>query len=117
MTQDVLIAMGFLDSQPMGLEGSGVVEAVGKGVTEFQVGDSVFYLHRGALATQLRIPWTSCSKNPPGLTWEQAASMPTVALTAIHCIMDLGRLQKGESVLIHSACGGRKETCLLLVFN
>src|ERR1700712_5737698 len=100
--------MEVLDSQPMGLEGSGIIEAVGSSVLDFHVGDHVSFLHRGCFSTRIKLHVTSCTRIPHGLSFEEAATMPCVYATAIHCLLDIGRLQKGETVLIHSGCGGKQ---------
>ena len=99
--------MGVLDPQPLGLEGAGIVEDVGSEVTGLQKGDRVFFMENGSLATSVKLSASSCIKLPLDLSFEEAATMPCVYSTAIHCLMDLGRLREGESVLIHSACGGK----------
>ena len=86
---------------------AGVVEDVGNGTNDIHIGDRVFFLHTGCLATSITIPATSCRRIPSELSFEEAATMPCVFATAIHCLVDIGRLRKGESVLIHSACGGK----------
>jgi NADPH:quinone reductase-like Zn-dependent oxidoreductase len=110
LRQDLLVSMGLVDRQPLGLEGSGVIENVGSEVADLRKGDRVFYLHTGCFATALTLPAASCVKIPATLSYEEAASMPCVYATAIHCLIEVGRLRKGESVLIHSACGGT--TCV-----
>lgn len=107
MTQDILVSMGILNPQPLGLEGAGIVESIGSEVTGFQPGDRVLMLETGCLATCVKIPANSCSRIPRDLTFQEAATVPCVFATAIHCLMDLGRLQRDETVLIHSACGGK----------
>lgn len=99
--------MGVLDPQSLGLEGAGIVEDIGSEVTDLQKGDRVFFMECGSFATCIKLPASSCIKIPLDLSFEEAATMPCVYTTAIHCLMDLGRLREGESVLIHSACGGR----------
>jgi NADPH:quinone reductase-like Zn-dependent oxidoreductase len=106
--------MGVLDPQPLGLEGAGTIEEVGSEVTDLQKGDRVFFIECGALSTCVKIPASSCIKIPLDLSLEEAATMPCVYATAIHCLMDLGRLREGESVLIHSACGGKTPARIIL---
>ena len=99
--------MGILEGHAMGLEGAGVIEKVGSEIVDLQAGDRVFYLGTGCLAARLKMSSTACIKIPDFLSFEQAATIPCVFVTAIHCLLDVGKLRKGESVLIHSACGGR----------
>ncbi|KAJ2982753.1 hypothetical protein NQ176_g1174 [Zarea fungicola] len=106
--RDVLIAMGIVDSTSnlMGLEAAGVVRQVGQHVTRFAPGDRVLALGTGCFTTQLAIESHRCVKLPDSLSFEAGATMPIVYSTAIHGLLEMGRLQAGDSVLIHSACGG-----------
>jgi NADPH:quinone reductase-like Zn-dependent oxidoreductase len=98
--------MGIVSGDSLGLEGSGIVVEVGSEVKDFQVGDRVLYIGQNCFSTKTAIPAQRCAKIPPTLSWEEAATMPCVYATVIHSLLNLGRLQKGQSVLIHSACGG-----------
>ncbi|BCR95830.1 type I polyketide synthase [Aspergillus luchuensis] len=105
--RDVLLAMGVLEDKEMsiGLEGSGVVTDVGTGVTNLQVGDRVIYLSKNCFATRITISATKCAMIPQSISYEEAATLPVVYATVIHSLLDVGGLQSGQSVLIHSACG------------
>ncbi|EHK97750.1 putative Phthiocerol synthesis polyketide synthase type I PpsC [Glarea lozoyensis 74030] len=104
--KDVLVSMGIVSGDGLGLEGSGTVVGVGSEVTDFQVGDRVLYIDQNCFSTRTAIPALRCAKIPSTLSWEEAATMPCVYATVIHSLLNLGRIQKGQSVLIHSACGG-----------
>ncbi|KAL8335898.1 hypothetical protein RB598_009873 [Gaeumannomyces tritici] len=106
--RDVLSANGIVDipEEGFGLEASGVVSAVGPDVRHLRPGDRVFLLNRGSFSTSITIPEELCEKIPDGLSLEDAATMPCVYATAIYSLFNIGRLQRGQSVLIHSACGG-----------
>ncbi|KAL0935770.1 KR domain-containing protein [Colletotrichum truncatum] len=106
--RDVLSANGIVDmpEEGFGLEASGVVSAVGPDVKHLRAGDRVFLLNRGSFSTSITIPEELCEKIPDGLSLEDAATMPCVYATAIYSLFNIGRLQRGQSVLIHSACGG-----------
>ncbi|KAB8279532.1 ketoacyl-synt-domain-containing protein [Aspergillus minisclerotigenes] len=105
--KDVMISMGVLGKpEDMGLEGSGVVRKVGTSVKSLQVGDRVVLAGKGIFQTRIIVPERCCLKVPQTLSLEQAATMPVVYATAIHSLVELGGLRKGQSVLIHSACGG-----------
>lgn len=99
--------MGVLEDKEMsiGLEGSGVVTDVGTGVTNLQVGDRVIYLSKNCFATRITISATKCAMIPQSISYEEAATLPVVYATVIHSLLDVGGLQSGQSVLIHSACG------------
>jgi NADPH:quinone reductase-like Zn-dependent oxidoreductase len=100
--------MGILDDgvSELGREGSGIISDVGPGVTDLKIGDRVLYLDQNCFSTRTTIVAQRCAKIPSTLSWEEAASMPCVYATVIHSLLDVGRLQQGQTILIHSACGG-----------
>ncbi|MFJ8630376.1 type I polyketide synthase [Streptomyces sp. NPDC093568] len=106
--RDVLNVLGMYpgDAGRLGHEGAGVVVEVGPGVTGLAVGDRVMGLLDGAFGPMATTDARLLARIPDGWSFEQAASVPIVFLTAYYALMDLGRLQAGESVLIHSAAGG-----------
>ncbi|KAK1855639.1 polyketide synthase [Colletotrichum chrysophilum] len=106
--KDVLIAMGIVDSanSRMGLEAAGVVREIGPNVRALAPGDRVFVFGGGCFSTGITISEKLCVKIPDSLSFEDAATMPCVFSTVIHGLLEVGRLESGDSVLIHSACGG-----------
>lgn len=100
ITEKSSIGNGF------GYEGSGVVMKVGSSVQKLSVGDRVVVSSSGSLATTVRLDQRLCTKIPDTLSHEEASTMSSAYATAIICLLDLGRLTKGMSVLIHSAAGG-----------
>ncbi|WP_345152233.1 NAD(P)-dependent alcohol dehydrogenase [Nonomuraea rubra] len=91
----------------LGADLAGVVEAVGKGVSRFAPGDEVYGCAPGAFAEYVVVPETSpLAGKPAGLTFEQAAAVPTSALTALQALRDRARLKPGQRVLINGAAGG-----------
>ncbi|PKX95178.1 putative polyketide synthase [Aspergillus novofumigatus IBT 16806] len=105
--KDIMVSMGLMgDTSEMGLEGSGIVRRVGRSVTTLQAGDRVLFAGKGIMATRRIMRVSSCVKIPSSLSLEDAAAGPCVFTTAIYSLMYVGQLQKGQSVLIHSACGG-----------
>ncbi|EQB57236.1 KR domain-containing protein [Colletotrichum gloeosporioides Cg-14] len=106
--KDVLIAMGIVDSanSRMGLEAAGVVREIGPKVRALAPGDRVFVFGGGCFSTGITISEKLCVKIPDSLSFEDAATMPCVFSTVIHGLLEVGRLEAGDSVLIHSACGG-----------
>ncbi|GFF24565.1 lovastatin diketide synthase LovF [Aspergillus lentulus] len=105
--RDIMVSMGLMgDTSEMGLEGSGIVRRVGRSVTSLQAGDRVLFAGKGMMATRKIMPARSCIKIPSGLSLEDAAAGPCVFTTVIYSLMYVGQLRKGQSVLIHSACGG-----------
>jgi NADPH:quinone reductase-like Zn-dependent oxidoreductase len=91
----------------LGVDMSGQVEAVGKNVTLFKPGDEVFGGRNGAFAEYV------CARadraialKPANITFEQAASVPIAAITALQGLRDKGKIQPGQKVLINGASGG-----------
>ena len=89
----------------LGRDVAGVVEAVGKNVTEFKPGDEVFGISRGALAEYACTPERGLVMKPPSVSFEQAASLPLAGLTALQGLRE-GKIQPGQKVLINGATGG-----------
>jgi NADPH:quinone reductase-like Zn-dependent oxidoreductase/NADP-dependent 3-hydroxy acid dehydrogenase YdfG len=94
----------------LGLECSGHVVAVGQGVTAFAPGDEVIVVapsgRDSMLASQVTIPAKWAFKKPSGLSFDEAATVPITYLTAYYALVELARVQRGDSVLIHAAAGG-----------
>ena len=90
----------------LGVDLAGQVEAIGRNVKQFKPGDEVFGAHLGALAEYVSVPEDSLAFKPANLTFEQAAAMPTAALTALQALRNRGRIQPGQKVLINGAAGG-----------
>lgn len=109
---DVLTAMGQYQFKPPlpfipGSEYAGVVEALGEGVTSLAVGDRVFGSSMGGIFAEAGIfKADNVGKVPEGLTLEAAAVFPVNYQTAWHALVDRGRAQKGESLLVLGAAGG-----------
>ena len=92
----------------IGLEGAGVVEAVGAGVTEVKVGDRVAYAGGpvGAYAEVRNIPAHRLLILPDAIAFDTAAAMMLQGLTAAYLLRRTYRVQPGDAVLIHAAAGG-----------
>ena len=106
--KDVLNVLGTYpgDAGALGGECAGVVVAAGAGVQSLAVGDRVVGLAPGAMSSHV---CTSASLVVPlsdSLSFDAAASLPIAYLTAHHTLIELGRLQRGERVLIHAGAGG-----------
>ncbi|MDG9715510.1 type I polyketide synthase [Streptomyces sp. DH24] len=106
--RDVLNVLGMYpgDAGRLGHEGAGVVLEVGPGVEGLAVGDRVMGLLDGAFGPTARADARMVCQVPEGWSFEQAASVPIVFLTAYYSLVDLAGLRAGESVLVHSAAGG-----------
>ncbi|WNZ46433.1 NAD(P)-dependent alcohol dehydrogenase [Leptolyngbya boryana CZ1] len=94
----------------LGFDVAGRVEAVGKAVTQFNPGDEVFgdlsECGFGAFAEYVCCPETALVHKPITASFEEAATVPGAALTALQGLRDVGQLQLGQRVLINGASGG-----------
>jgi NADPH:quinone reductase-like Zn-dependent oxidoreductase len=90
----------------LGVNVAGQVEAIGKNVTQFKPGDAAFGLCKGAFAEYACASESKLGPKPDIVTFEQAASVPIAALTALQGLRDKGHLQPGQEVLINGAAGG-----------
>src|SRR5437660_431078 len=100
----------------IGHDVAGQVEAVGRNVTQFKPGDAVFGTCKGAFAEYVCAPESALVVKPDNVTFEQAASVPIAALTALQGLRlgglglgglgDKGQIQAKQKVLINGAAGG-----------
>jgi NADPH:quinone reductase-like Zn-dependent oxidoreductase len=90
----------------IGVDFSGVVEAVGKNVTQFKPGDAVFGGRNGAFAEYVVMLEKNLMSKPENLSFEQAGAVQIAGLTALQGLRDAGKLQAGQKVLINGASGG-----------
>jgi len=125
-----------------GADGAGTVAAVGAGVTDWREGDEVvfnpglwcgqceFCLRgeeslcarygiigehaHGTFAEFVKVPAEALARRPKHLSWEEAAALPLVFLTAWRMLVTRGHLEEGESVLIHGIGGGLAQAALTL---
>jgi NADPH:quinone reductase-like Zn-dependent oxidoreductase len=88
----------------LGTDFAGVVEAVGKDVTDLAPGDEVFGGRAGAFAEYVSA--LNVVRKPPNVTFEETAAVPTAGLSALQALRDHGNLQAGERVLVNGASGG-----------
>lgn len=90
-----------------GMAAAGTIVAIGRGVQGWRVGDRVLaVLDYGAFAEKIAVPATSCHRLPDALSFEKAAAMGLVYLTAYFALFERARIQPGETVLILGAKGG-----------
>lgn len=92
-----------------GVEGAGVVQALGKDVAGFAVGDRVAWMGpigAGGYGTHSVVRATYVAHLPENINFETAASIPVNAMTAYHMLINLGTAAAGQSVLVHAAAGG-----------
>jgi synaptic vesicle membrane protein VAT-1 len=91
----------------VGYEVAGTVQSLGEGTSDLKVGDPVLALTRfGGYSDMVSAPRTQVFRKPDSISFEQAAAIPVIYLTAYALLIVMGGLKKGESVLIHNAGGG-----------
>ncbi|MGH3758838.1 NAD(P)-dependent alcohol dehydrogenase [Actinophytocola sp.] len=89
-----------------GRDVAGTVEAVGAGVTRFEPGDEIFGAGDGTFAEYTLVREDRAARKPANLTFEQAATVPVSACTALQALRDRGKVEKGQRVLVIGAGGG-----------
>lgn len=90
-----------------GLECSGVISATGPGVRDHRVGERVCaLLAGGGYAERVAVPEGQLLPVPTGLSLQEAAALPEVACTVWSNVVDIARLRKGETLLVHGGGGG-----------
>ncbi len=113
--RDVMWSMGLLPDEALengfsgptlGIECSGVIDALGDGVQDFALGDEVFGFAPACFSTHVIAPAESMIPKPKGMRFTEAASLPVAFITAWYAIKHLAAMQKGERILIHGAAGG-----------
>jgi NADPH:quinone reductase-like Zn-dependent oxidoreductase len=101
------VGFGAPDNTRLGVDFAGTVEAVGGSVTRFKPGDEVFGGKFGAFAEYVSVHQDhALALKPANMSFEQAASVPIAAITALQALRDKGHLQPGQKVLINGASGG-----------
>jgi len=116
--KDVMYCMGMLRQfseqagifeaadQPLGFECAGVVSRVGDGVGDLSVGDPVFGMAPSAMASHVVLDARMAYRKPEALSFAQAASLPTVFMTALYALDRLAQLRPGQTMLLHAGAGG-----------
>ncbi|KAG9258509.1 polyketide synthase [Emericellopsis atlantica] len=112
--KDVMIAMGHLANEHIGIECSGVVTKVGSGVQDLQPGDRVCAIAEGSFASLIRCRATSVAKLNDSIPFQEACTIPVIWSTAYYSLVRVARLEKGEKVLIHAAAGGVGQAAIIL---
>lgn len=109
---DIMARLGLYPDAPklpcvVGYEVAGEIDQVGPGVTDLAVGQRVFAMPRfGGYTDTLVLPAGQVFAMPAAMSFEEAAALPVVYLTAHHMMFFIGNVQPGATVLIHSAAGG-----------
>lgn len=89
-----------------GLEGAGIVQAVGTNVTEFKKGQAVYGIVSSGYAEYALAEKGDIQPKPDSISYEEAASIPVGALTAWAAVIDTANVQSGQRVLVHGGAGG-----------
>ena len=93
----------------LGWDAAGVVKEVGSDVEKFKVGDEVFArpsLENGSYTEYLAVDENLVALKPKNISFNEAAVTPLAGLTAWQCLVDFGKIKKGDKVLIHAGSGG-----------
>lgn len=115
--RDIMIASGQLDHDSLvGHDCAGIVRRLGQHAEQsgLKIGDRVCGIAQGNFASSSLAHWASITKLPDDISWEDGAAIPTAYVTAYHSLLNIGRLSKGESVLIHAAAGGVGQAAIVL---
>lgn len=114
--RDLDLVLGAISWAPPGFDGAGKVVKVGSGVADLQEGDNVFFLalEGSAFSTYKTMPAWHAARVPSYVSITDAASMPLAYSLAVLALIRTARLQKGETVLIHSAAGAVGQACVVI---
>ena len=109
--KEVLLALGMLPVPPdvevkFGLECAGKIVALGEGVEGFEIGDEVIAFGDACFSRFITTSALVVAPKPAHLSLEAAATIPVAFTTAYYALIKLGRLSRGDRVLIHAAAGG-----------
>jgi acyl transferase domain-containing protein/NADPH:quinone reductase-like Zn-dependent oxidoreductase/thioesterase domain-containing protein/NADP-dependent 3-hydroxy acid dehydrogenase YdfG/acyl carrier protein len=103
---DVLKATGVLPEAPFGMECAGVIKRVGAGVSHFRPGDEVVAIGPDSFRSYVVRDARFVARKPDFLSLEDAVTLPAAFMTAWYALDGIGKLTRGEKVLIHAASGG-----------
>ncbi|TVY15571.1 Compactin diketide synthase mokB [Lachnellula arida] len=114
--RDIMVAIGQLQEKIMGFECGGVITRIGSKAThKFKVGDRVCALTtRGHWASRICVHYIGVGKIPDHMSFEAAASIPMVFVTAYYSLFEKAHLEKGDTILIHAASGGVGQAAISL---
>lgn len=117
--RDVMVALGQLKSNsPTAGEYSGIVRRVGfSEQSNFNVGDRVCVWGGSTYGNIVRVKAAGASRIPEKMPFTVAASVPLVFVTAHYSLIDVARLQPGQTVLIHSAAGGVGQAAIMIAHH
>ncbi|KAL2008035.1 hypothetical protein VTN00DRAFT_8017 [Thermoascus crustaceus] len=112
--RDIMVSMGQLNDNFLGCECSGIVTKTGSKVSDLQIGDRVTAWTLGTFCNYIHCPAAFVHRIPDSMSYHVAASLPIVYCTAYYALINLARMRKGESVLIHAAAGGVGQAAIML---
>ncbi|KAH8701065.1 hypothetical protein BGW36DRAFT_339021 [Talaromyces proteolyticus] len=112
--RDIMISSGQMSDTSLGFECSGVVSRIGSNVSHLKVGQRVAAWTDGNFSNYARTHSGLAQVIPDNMSFATAASVPIVYTTAVYALMYVGRLRKGESILIHAAAGGVGQAAIIL---
>ena len=124
--RDIMVALELLPrlayersmlGHEVGMEASGTVRRVGAGVKNVQIGDQVLFTQGGCIANRVIVDENHVFGKPECLSMAEAASVASVYVTAYYALVHLGRIKRGDRVLIHSAMGGVGQAAIQLAKN
>ncbi|KAI3391508.1 hypothetical protein diail_7206 [Diaporthe ilicicola] len=107
--KDVAVSMGIVpeNAHLLGLEGAGTIRRIGSNLkSPFHVGQRVLAFEKGTFANRIIATTERTIAIPDWLSFEEAATLPSVYLTSLYSLFNLSNIKKGDKVLIHSATGG-----------
>ncbi|KAL9085033.1 MAG: hypothetical protein Q9165_007774 [Trypethelium subeluteriae] len=111
---DIMVSMGLVPDKVLGLDAAGIIKSTGARVTSVKPGDRVATFFVGAYANLIHTHESLVNKIPDHMSLEEGASIPTVYGTAYQSLIEIGRLSRGETILIHSAAGGLGQAAIQL---
>jgi SAM-dependent methyltransferase len=106
--KDLMMSLGVVErtkTMDFCLEGSGIITRVGSEVTTHQVGDQAAFFDPQPMKTRAVLPADRVLPAPKRYKLSEIAATPSAILTVMCTLVRIGKLEKGQSVLIHSACG------------
>ncbi len=109
--RDVMKSLGIypMDSDIdllLGDECSGRIITIGNKVNDFKIGDEVIASGAGCFASHVTVPAPFVVRKPARISFEEAVTIPVTFLTAWYALHQLGKIRRGEKILIHAATGG-----------
>ena len=114
--RDVLNALDLYPGDPglLGGECAGKITTIGEGVAGFEIGDPVIAIVPGSFSQYVTVNAALAAPKPEKLSFEEAATIPVVFLTAYYTLHHLAKISAGDRVLIHAATGGVGQAAIQL---